>query len=457
MKQKVSLRPMLRGFPQPLILGLAGLIALALLVPAARTEGPLVYAIKDARIITVTNGTLAKGTVVFRDGLIEAVGEQVKIPDDARIIAGSGLTVYPGLIDAHTDLVLEPPAPAPARPSASGSSPPSAPAPVPQVKLGLNADRLVADQFRPDGSKLEKARSVGITTALTIPRTGIFLGQSALVNLAGETPTKMVVKSPVALHVKLGQAEGFRVYPGSLMGVMAYVRQTLLDAQQYGLEWNRYQHIKRGVPRPEPDKDLEALQPVMARELPVVFMADEAKEIQRVIKLAEEFHLKYAISGASEAYQVADLLRDKRVPVLVSLNFPTQPKEADPEADVPLRVLRLRAEAPRTPAALYQAGVRFAFASGAMSDPKEFIKNAAKAIKAGLPEDEAIKALTINAAEIFGVAEQLGSIEVGKIANFVVTDGDVFSDKTKINRLFIDGRDIELKKADESTKSASER
>jgi imidazolonepropionase-like amidohydrolase len=315
----------------------------------------------------------------------------------------------------------------------------------------------VADQFRPDGSKLEKARSVGITTALTIPRTGIFLGQSALVNLAGETPTKMVVKSPVALHVKLGQAEGFRVYPGSLMGVMAYVRQTLLDAQQYGLEWNRYQHIKRGVPRPEPDKDLEALQPVMARELPVVFMADEAKEIQRVIKLAEEFHLKYAISGASEAYQVADLLRDKRVPVLVSLNFPTQPKEADPEADVPLRVLRLRAEAPRTPAALYQAGVRFAFASGAMSDPKEFIKNAAKAIKAGLPEDEAIKALTINAAEIFGVAEQLGSIEVGKIANFVVTDGDVFSDKTKINRLFIDGRDIELKKADESTKSASER
>jgi imidazolonepropionase-like amidohydrolase len=344
-------------------------------------------------------------------------------------------------------LALEPPPPPQRRQPSSDPAEQPTPPPSPQLKLGFNADRLAADQLHADESRLEKARTVGITTALTIPRSGLIIGQSALINLAGENPAKMVVKSPVALHIGLSQAESFRTYPGSLMGMISYIRQTLLDAQQYGLEQERYKRIQRGVRRPEPDKALEALQPVVAGQLPVVFTADEAKEIQRIIKLAGEFNLKYVISGASEGYEVADLLRDKQIPILVSLNFPTQPKDADPEADVPLRVLRLRAEAPKTPAALHQAGVKFAFTSGFMSEPKDFIKNAARAIKAGLPEEAAVQALTINAAEILGVAEQLGSIEAGKIANLVVTDGDLFNEKTKVKHLFIDGREIELKKS----------
>ncbi|MBI3949300.1 MAG: amidohydrolase family protein [Acidobacteria bacterium] len=448
-QQKVHLRPVWERLFHRSVCSSAWFLILALLAQVAYTEGPHVYAIKDARIVTVTNGTLPKGTVVFRDGLIEAVGERVEIPADAWIINGSALTVYPGLIDAHSDLGIEQPQPA-RGPSPGGGQPQQpAPPPSPQIKPGMNANRLAVDQFRADESKLEKVRGVGITTALTVARTGVLQGQSALINLAGEKPTKMIVKSPVALHVKLSQDESFRVYPGSLMGVIAYIRQTLLDTQHYGLEWNRYQNVKRGVPRPEPDKDLEALRPVIARQLPVIFTVEEAKDIRSIIKLAEEFNLKYIISGASEGYAVADLLRDKQVPVLVSLNFPKQPRDADPEADVPLRTLRLRAEAPRTPGALYQAGVKFAFASGFMSDPKDFIKNVAKAIKAGLPEAEAIKALTLNAAEMLGVAEQLGSVEVGKIANLVVTDGDLFNEKTRIQHLFIDGREIELKKTPE--------
>lgn len=456
MMGKASGRPKVEPFARRLILVLIGSLALAQLEPAALTDGPLVYAIKDARVVTVTNGTLAKGTVVVRDGLIEAVGERVDIPADAWIIDGGGLTVYPGLIDAHTDVAMEPP-PSPAQPGrqrAGGGAPqPQTPA-APAIKLGQNANRLAADQLRPDESKLDKVRAVGITTALTAPRTGTIQGQSALINLAGEKPAKLIVKSPVALHAKLSQDENFRTYPGSLMGVISYLRQTLLDAQHYALEQERYKRIQRGVSRPEPDPTMDALQPILAGQLPVVFMADEAKEIQRIIKLAEEFNLKPVVSGASEGYAVAGLLRDKQIPVLVSLNFPTQPRDADPEADVPLRVLRRRADAPKTPAALHQAGVKFAFTSGFMSEPKDFIKNAAKAIEAGLPEEAAVRALTINAAEIFGVAEQLGSIEAGKIANLVVTDGDLFNEKTKVKHLFIDGREIELKETKEPTKDA---
>lgn len=414
-------------------------------LPNASLDGPLVYAIKDARIVTVTGTTLAKGTVVIRDGLIESVGERVQIPPDARVLDGSGLTVYPGLIDAHAEVALEQPQQAgqrQARPAGGGGQPSQPPSPDNK----MSPDKLAADQLKVDEAALEKYRSAGITAALTIPRRGIFIGQSALINLAGEKAAQMVVQSPVALHIGLESTGGFREYPSSLMGVISYIRQTLYDAQHYQLEQRRYQASKRGMRRPEPNNALEALQPVIAGQMPVIMVAQEAKEIHRAIQLAEEFKLKCIISGATESAQVAELLRARQIPVLLSLNFPTEPRDADPEADTPVRVLRQRAEAPKAAAALQRAGVKFAFSSGFMNDPKDFIKNAAKAVKAGLAEADAIKALTINAAEIFGVAEQLGSIEAGKIANLVVTDGDLFNEKTTIKYVFIDGRQFEIKK-----------
>lgn len=414
-------------------------------LPGVSLDGPSVYAIKDARIVTVTGTTLAKGTVVIRDGLIESVGERVQIPPDARVLDGSGLTVYPGLIDAHAEVALEQPQQAgqrQARPAGGGGQPSQPPSPDNK----MSPDKLAADQLKVDEAALEKYRSAGITTALTIPRRGIFIGQSALINLAGEKTAHMVVHSPVALHIGLESTGGFREYPSSLMGVISYIRQTLYDAQHYQLEQQRYQASKRGMRRPELNSALEALQPVIAGQRPVVMVAQEAKEIHRAIQLAEEFKLKCIISGATESAQVAELLRAKQIPVLLSLNFPTEPRDADPEADTPVRVLRQRAEAPKAAAALQRAGVKFAFTSGFMADPKDFIKNAARAVKAGLAEADALKALTINAAEIFGVAEQLGSIEAGKIANLVVTDGDLFNEKTTIKYVFIDGRQFEIKK-----------
>ncbi|MCS6804788.1 MAG: amidohydrolase family protein [Acidobacteriota bacterium] len=417
----------------------------ALYVPllGVSSDGPLVYAIKDARIVTVTGGTLAKGTVLIRDGLIESVGERVQIPPDARVLEGAGLTVYPGLIDAHAEIALEQPQQAGQRQTRPGSGQPS---PPPSLENKMSPDKLAADQLKVDEATFEKYRNAGITTALTIPRRGIFIGQSALINLAGEKAAQLVVQSPVALHIGLESTGGFREYPSSLMGVISYIRQTLYDAQHYQLERQRYQATRRGMRRPEMNNALEALQPVIAGRLPVVMVAQEAKEIHRAIELAEEFKLKCIISGATESAQVAELLRAKQIPVLLSLNFPTEPRDADPEADTPVRVLRQRAEAPKAAAMLQRAGVKFAFTSGFMSDPKDFIKNAAKAVKAGLAEADALKALTINAAEIFGVAEQLGSIEAGKIANLLVTDGDLFNEKATIKYVFIDGRQFEIKK-----------
>lgn len=428
-----------------------GLLLLVVLRPIpASSDGPAVYAIKDARIVTVSGPTIEKGTIVFRNGLITAVGANVPIPADARVIEGAGLTVYPGLIDAYTDLGL-PSAPQPQAAVRPGAGPPAAPAAAqPSPPPHTQPELVAARRLETGGTRLESARSAGITTALTIPRTGIFIGQSALINLAGETPQKMVVKSPVALHIGFSTTGGFGGgFPTSLMGVFAHIRQTLLDAQHYRAAWERYRRNPRGMERPEYNETLEALQPVVMGQLPVIFLASSEREIRRVIQLAEEFRLSYIVSGAVEAYQCADLLAEKKVPVLLSVNFPQRPREADPEADEPLRVLRLRAEAPKAAAALHRAGVLFAVHSGYMQNPRDYVRNVAKAIAAGLPEEAALRALTLNAAQIFGVAEQLGSLDVGKIANLVVTDGDLFDERTKIKHLFIDGREVELRQEPE--------
>lgn len=253
-----------------------GLLAGAVLVvfthaPVARLDAPDAFAIKDAQIVTGAGKTIAKGTVVFRKGLITDVGESVKIPADARVIDGAGMTVYPGLIDGYTNLGLAPPAQAQAPGGAGGGRQAAVAAaaagqqPSPEARLG-DPSLAAADQVKP-GTSFEDPRSVGVTTALSSPRQGIFAGQSALINLAGEEASKLVLRSPIALTVQFGAGGGFGGgYPGSLMGTVAYIRQTFYDAMHYRDEVERYNRIKRGVNRPEHDKRLAALQPAIKGE-----------------------------------------------------------------------------------------------------------------------------------------------------------------------------------------------
>ncbi len=420
------------------------------------------YAIKGATVVTVTGATIDKGTVVIRNGLIEAVGADIPIPGDARVIDATGMTVYPGLIDAYTNAGLGSATPTTGQ-GARGGGPPAAPVPaIPGLVIattatsaqpaptpsGQSPELLASDQLRITAETFDQQRSVGITTALVAPREGIYQGQSVLINLGAAEPEKLIVKNSVSLNVSFGSGRGFGGgggYPGSLMGIFAFLRQSLLDAQHYKVSWERYNQNKRGMQRPETDKSLAALQPVINGQMPVAFTANSEREIRRAIGLGEEFGLKFMIAGGQQSYQVADLLKQKNVTVLLSLNYPQRPANLeDPESEA-LRVLRERAEAPKAAAALHKAGVRFAFQSGYLTRPSDYILNAAKAIESGLPKSEAIKAMTIYPAEIFGVSEQLGSIEKGKIANLVVTSGDLFDRRSQVKHVFVDGKPYEVK------------
>ncbi|MCA1618251.1 MAG: amidohydrolase family protein [Acidobacteria bacterium] len=415
-----------------------------------------VYAITNARIVTVSGPVIERGTVVVRDGLISAVGAGLAAPPDARPIDGTGLTVYPGLIDASTSLATPRPSPTPGAPGGGGGglaallfgqSAPSAVSPNSTQLPGLQPEILASDIIRPGGPEIEAARNAGITTAQTAPRGNVFLGQSAVINLAGDTPQAMIVRSPVALYVGLNPI-GQGQYPGSLMGVFSSVRQMLLDARRFREANEIYERNPRGLRRPEQDKSLQALLPVLARQVPVVMQADRAREIERALDLAQEFNFQLVINGGMEADRVAARLKAANVPVLLSLNFPRRTAAPSPEADAePLRVLRERVEAPKTAGRLAAAGVRFAFQSGGMTTMTDFLANAARAVEAGLSRDEAVRAMTLRSAEILGVAPQLGSIEVGKIANLTVTRGDLFDRTRRVTHLFIDGRQIELRPA----------
>jgi hypothetical protein len=433
---------------------LVALLALLFLNANANAQRSAIdtYAITNARIVTVSGSVIERGTVVVRNGLIAAVGANVNAPPDARVIDGAGLTVYPGLIDSYTNLAL-PEAAASPSPGGGGSggffaAPPARPAGGPNSTqpVGLQPEVMVEDVIRPGGTEIESSRNIGITAALTLPRSGIWMGQSALINLSGETPQQMIVRSPVAMHVGFTPLRGS--YPGSLLGVFATLRQMMLDAQRYRDSMQIYERSPRGRRRPETDRSLVALLPVLDGRMPVVMFANSEREISRALDLAAEFKLRLIIAGGREADRVAERLAKQNVPVLLSLNLPRRTTAAMPEADPePMRVLRERVEAQQTAGKLAKAGVRFAFQSGSLTDISDLMVNARRAIENGLQATDALRAFTIWPAEILGVENQLGTIEAGKIANLTVTRGDLFDRNSRVAHVFIDGRPVDLKPA----------
>ena len=438
------------------LLAVSSFSALAIHLANAQHTGIDTYAITNARVVPVSGASIERGTVVIRNGLIAAVGANVTPPSDARVIDGTGLTIYPGLIDSYTNLALPEASPSPSA-GAGGAggfflqqqvtsrvSGPNSTQPV-----GLQPETMVEDVIRTGGTDLENARNVGFTSALTLPRTGIWIGQSALINLSGETPQQMIVRSPVAMHVGFTPLRGG--YPGSLMGVFATLRQMMLDAQRYRDSMKIYESSPRGVRRPDTDRSLQALVPVIEGKLPVVMLANTEREITRALDLAAEFKLKLIIAGGRESDRLTARLLKQDVPVLLSLNLPRRTTAAMPEADPePLRVLRERVDAQQTAGKLAKAKVRFAFESGSLANASDIMVNASRTIENGLSADDALRAFTIWPAEILGLANQIGSIQVGKIANLTVTRGDLFDRNSRITHVFIDGRPVDIRPAQSS-------
>jgi imidazolonepropionase-like amidohydrolase len=424
---------------------ICSLIALSWTV-ALFAEAPLTFAIRNARIVTVSGPILQRGTVVMRDGLIQDVGENVAVPADAWVIEGEGLTVYPGLIDALNAWGIRESSRATStasrrRPAAVRSPVPRQPSAVargPEDRPSNTSWRRAADMVNPKDRRIETWRNAGFTSAVAFPTGGIFTGQGAVINLAGKKPGEMVVCSPAGLYLgfSTSRAGGF---PVSLMGVMAYVRQIFLDADHYRRAKQLYARNAAGRKRPAYDRALEGMLDAPRVLLP----ASRAVEIERMLRLAAEIKANTVLYGGHEAYRVAELLRQSGTPVLVSLNWPERNKDADPEQVESLRVTEMRERAPSTPATLVKAGVRFAFFSGGIAKPGDVLKGVRRALVAGLSQDDAVRALTLSPSEVYGVDDRLGSVDKGKIANLVVTNGDLFQDSTKVKYVFVDGKKFE--------------
>ena len=430
------------------------LTAGALAIAAAFTigtnaDGPHVYAIQGAKIVPVSGAIINSGTVVIRNGVIEAVGASGQVPSGAEIIDGAGLTVYPGLIDmsssAGIDLQITRQQPAGLRTSDEAERW--------KRNLILAPGTSAADHLR-EAPELSRLANGGITSVLAVPPGVVVKGRSALVNVVAPFDEPMigqvgdyrrgvqVVRTPVALHVEFPGNVAGDAYPVSLLGVISFVRQSFLDAQHQQQVAQRA--AKSSSVRTPYDPTLDALQPALEGKLPVAFEANAAREISRALDMAKEFKLDVVITGASEADQVASDLKSRNAEVIYNVNYPTRSRALPPDAEESLSTLRARANAPKVPAALEKAGVTFAFSGAGTREPRDLARNVGRAVREGLSPEAALRALTLNAAKIAGADARLGSVEKGKIANLVVTQGDLFDEKMQIKHVFVDGRMVAL-------------
>jgi len=406
------------------------------------------YAIVNCKIIPVTGPAIENGVIIIRDGLIESLGPQAKIavPEDAEIIKADGLFAYPGLIDVHTNLFFEAPKEEPRQPGTTAAQP--------QEKDWAKLVNLTAFKFlKPKKTAAESYHKVGITTVLVAPEKEIYAGQSVLLNINGEKAAPMVIQNPVALHVNFVTARG--TYPSSLMGTMAFLRQSFLDTEHYSSWKSQFTKTSRGIKRPEYNPFFEGLFPYVIQKKPVFFNCANLEDIKRALGLVKEFNLNGFITGANEAWRVADLFKKAKVPLLVSLSFKppftsiyvAKGEESKKKAEEEIY--------PANAANLHKQGIKFALTSLGINKATDITKNIQKAIKAGLPKEQALKAMTIIPAELLGVNSFLGSLEPGKVANIVLTSGEIFEEKTKVERVFVDGISFEIKQPPKGEKPSA--
>jgi len=417
------------------------LIPLLACVALAQPQ-PTSVAIRNAKIVTVSGPTIAKGTVVLRNGLIESVGDNASVPQDALVIDGEGMTVYPGLIDALSTWGM-PGTAAPAggrggRGTAQAATVVTAPPPArgPEDRPQTTSWIKAVEEIQASDRRIEQARSGGFTTAFVFPTRGIFAGQGSAMNLAGVKAEEMVLTPSLGQYISLN-ARGFGGgFPSALMGYISYVRQIYLDAEHYKLVKDAYEKNPRGMKRPDYDRALEGV----LESKRILLPANRWVEVQRMVKFAAELKQPAILYGLREGFdkRATDVL--KSTPVLVSLKWPEKARDADPDDQDTYRTLEVREKAPTSPQALKTAGVKFAFYSDGLEQPRDLQRAVKKAIDGGLSREDAVRALTLSPAEIYGLADGLGSIEKGKIANLVVTRGEIFDDRTRVEMIFVDGK-----------------
>ena len=420
------------------IVRLLGLTALSCAVGLGATTTPVLgqeetVALRGGRLLTITDGVIDDGVLIMRRGRITAIGSQVRIPSDARVIDVTGKTVMPGLIDGFTNLgVVDYPS--------YGEDDDEATDPVmPHMRI--------IDAFNPANRFIPFARSAGVTAVLCAPAEGNLLtGQSALVRLAGTSIEEMVAVSPVGVHLSLGEASKLRYaekrrMPATRMGSAALLRQTLLDARGYADKVAAHERkiaaheagdsAGEGSGEPTPpvrDLKLEALLQVLSGRVPLIVSADRFDDIHTALRIAAEFDVRIILNHGAEAHRLAVELAGQDIPVIWG------------PADARYRELESQEGRSETPGLLARAGVRVAFQTGSVEDVTGLLAQARTAVAHGLSREEALKGLTLYPAEAFGAGDELGSLEVGKMADVVVFDGDPLSELSKAEMVFVGGR-----------------
>ncbi len=400
-------------------------------IEGLRQNTPRVHALTGARIVIAPGRIVEKGTVVVRDGVIEAVGS-IDAPADARVWDLDGKTIYAGFIDSYGETSIS-------STTANSSSPYWNPLITPQVS--------VAEHYKADADLNKKLRNQGVTARLVAPSGGIIKGSSSLTLTGDDSNREAIVRDRVAMHLRLtvSPGRGRDSYPNSPMGAVALARQAMLDADWYGDAWSAYQSNST-LPRPERNDALESLQAYPDSNHLLIADASNELFVLRADQYAREFALNIAVRGSGHEYKRLEAIVATGRSIILPLNFPKPPNVASTESalNVELDELMHWDIAPENPARLDQAGVKIAFTSHGLSDQETFLKAIRTAVERGLPSDAALRALTTTPAELFGAEALLGTVERGKLANLVVTDGDLFADKTKIVETWVNGTRYEV-------------
>ncbi|MEJ0088759.1 MAG: amidohydrolase family protein [Limisphaerales bacterium] len=431
-----------------------------LLPPGFRPAPPGVHALVGGKIVIKPGEVLNSGTIIIRNGLIQAVGTNVVVPPDARIWDMKGATIYAGFIEPY--LILN----STSGPVSTGDS-----VTVSQRTLasgGLNfygapgsktdegkpgpgyvlssvtPNFRAARNFSPKNKSIAPLREAGFTTALVAPGEGIIRGTSTLVALVDENPNEAILKPDVFQHIAFSTEDvDEAAYPQSLMGAIAAIRQSFFDAQHYALDHANFAQHPQGRQRPGYDPALEALAPAANRKMPVVFEPGSALMDGRAAQLAKELGLNFAIVSCGQEWRRPDLAKQTGATYIVPVNFPTLPSLPDTNDwdQVSLDQLRAWDWAAENPEVLRQQGLPIALTTYGLDDKKDFQKNVRLALARGLPEDDALAALTTIPAKLCGVESQLGTIEAGKLANLTIVGGtNYFAEGAKVSAVWIDGK-----------------
>ena len=411
-------------------------LAFGLVATAAYAQSKDVL-IRGAHIELGDGKSIENGLLLIHAGKIAAVGTEFEVPADVDVVDGKGLFVYPGFIDAYSTQGLKlPDAPTSGTPPDSRNT---APATMWHAnRKGIRSD-IQAAKCLDLADRLKDCWSMGVTTSLLSSGTGSIRGTAAVVDYL-DSGKVLSASAGIEIALKGGfGGGGGGGYPGTLFGVTALVRQILADATSYN-----------AAPPTKKDATLENLKPLVTGQIPAIFVADTPRELVRVDRIADEFGMKYIIAGGREGYRELDLLKSKKTPVILSVDVtdaPSRKVETGVDA-VPQAVLEDRyntwLERSKNAQALSDAGIPIAFSVG--SSFADYLKGVRKLISQGLTKETALKAMTSGAAQILGVADQVGTIETGKLANLTILNGDFSNDKSAVQMVFVEGKKIDMKK-----------